>query len=246
FRYAGVLQRIALCYFFAANVVLSTGIRGQAATLVGILFGYWALMALLPVPGIGAGVLTPEGNLAGYIDRLLLPGEMCCYEHGDNEGLLSTLPAIGTVLIGVLAGHWLRTEADGTRKSARLALAGVASLLLALAWNPFFPINKLIWTSSYVLFAGGWSLLLLALFHYLIDVRGFQAWAFFFIVIGMNAITIYVANRLFDFEAISNIFIHGITPHMGGIRPLIETICEVAAKWLFLYFLYRQRIFLKA
>ncbi len=246
FRYAGVLQRIALCYFFAATIVLSTGVKGQGTAAGVILLGYWAIMTLVPVPGIGAGVLTPEGNLAGYIDRAILPGSFCCYEHGDNEGILSTLPAIATTLLGVLSGHWLRSAHSGGKKTSGLMGAGLVSLIVALIWNTVFPINKLMWTSSYVLFAGGWSLLLLALFYWIIDVQGYRKWAFFFIVIGMNAITIYVANRLFDFETISNIFIHGFVDLMGDFKPVFSSFCELMTKWLFLYFLYRQKIFLKA
>jgi len=246
FRYAGVLQRIALCYFFAATIVLSIGVKGQAVTAGVILLGYWAIMTLIPVPGIGAGVLTPEGNLAGYIDRAILPGSFCCYEYGDNEGILSTLPAIATTLLGVLSGHWLRSSHSGSRKTGGLVGAGLISLIVALLWNTVFPINKLIWTSSYVLFAGGWSLLLLALFYWVIDVQGYRKWAFFFVVIGMNAITIYVANRLFDFETISNIFIHGFVDSMGDFKPVFSSFCELMTKWLFLYFLFRQKIFLKA
>ncbi|MCA9433256.1 MAG: DUF5009 domain-containing protein, partial [Candidatus Omnitrophica bacterium] len=177
-RWAGVLQRIALGYFFGSCIVLLFDIRGQAIAFVTILLGYWAMMALIPVPGIGAGVLTPEGNLAGFIDRQLLPGRFCCYTYGDNEGLLSTLPAIGSVLLGALAGHWLRSGREDLKKGIGLLGAGVVSLGIALVWNRFFPINKLMWTSSYVLFAGGWSLLLLAIFYLVIDVWGWSAWAF--------------------------------------------------------------------
>lgn len=246
FRYAGVLQRIALCYFFAGTIVLYAGIRWQALIAAAILLAYWGLMTLVPVPGIGAGVLTPEGNLAGYIDRLLLPGSFCCYDFGDNEGILSTLPAISTTLLGVLSSHWLRTVRSQNSKVLGLAAAGVVSLVAALAWNPFFPINKLMWTSSYVLFAGGWSLLLLALFYWVIDVQGYRRWAFFFVVIGMNAITLYVGQRLFDFETISDIFIHGFVDYLGSFKPVFESFCELMVKWLFLYFLFRQKIFLKA
>jgi predicted acyltransferase len=246
FRYAGVLQRIALCYFIAGTITLSLGIRGQALFAAINLLAYWAMMALVPVPEIGAGILTPKGNLAGYIDRLLLPGEFCCYTFGDNEGILSTLPAISTTLLGVLSGHWLRTNYTGSMKTLGLAGAGVICLLLALLWNPVFPINKLMWSSSYVLFAGGWSLLLLALFYWVIDVQGYQRWAILFVVIGMNAITIYVANRLFDFSSISSIFIHGFSDSLGSFKEVFENFCELAVKWLFLYFLYCKKIFLKA
>ncbi len=245
-RWAGVLQRISLGYLFAALILMNTRVRGQAVWAAAILLAYWAIMKLVPVPGYGAGVLTPEGNLCAWIDSHFLPGRFCCYTYGDNEGILSTLPAISTTLLGVLAGHWLRGGAAPTTKAARLALAGVASLVLALIWNLVFPINKLIWSSSYVLFAGGWSLLLLSLFYWVIDVKGWKKWAFPFVVIGLNPITIYVAGALFDFGTIVNIFVHGFIDSLGSLKPLVWVVCEFAVKWLFLYFLYTRKIFLKA
>lgn len=246
FRWAGVLQRIAVCYLFAALIFMKFKIRGQAIFAGAILVGYWLIMMLVPVPGYGAGVLTPQGNLAGYIDRLFLPGSFCCYRFGDNEGFLSTIPAIATTLLGGLAGHLLRTAWDGQRKLLILSGSGVASLILALIWGLVFPINKLLWTSSYVLFAAGWSLLLLAFFYWIVDLQGYRKWAFPFVVIGLNPITIYVLQSVFDFGTIANIFIHGFINDLGAIQPLFWVACILAVKWLFLYFLYRQKIFLKA
>jgi len=245
-RYPGVLQRIAICYFFAATIVLWTGIRGQALWAGGLLLGYWAIMTLIPVPGVGAGVLTPEGNLSGYLDRLLLPGRFCCYDFGDNEGILSTIPAVSTTLLGVLSGHWLRGSRSGNIKAFGLALGGVFSLLIGLAWNFVFPINKLIWTSSYVLFAGGWSLLILSFFYFVIDVRGYRAWAFPFVVIGLNAITIYVGQKIIPFGDVADFFIHGFSGAFGSFEPIFVAACITLTKWLFLYHLYRHKIFLKA
>jgi predicted acyltransferase len=246
FRYLGVLQRIGLGYFFAAAIVLVCGLRGQVIALAAILLGYWGILSWVPAPGIGAGVLTPEGNLSGYIDRLLLPGHFCCYEHGDSEGILTTLPAIASVLLGVMSSHWLRTPITGERKAAGLAGAGVVSLMAALAWNAFFPINKILWTSSYVLFAGGWSLLLLALFYFVIDVRGCQKWAFYFVVIGMNAITIYLCSRILPFDDVIKVFLHGFGDALGNFKEVLVNLGELVLKWLFLFYLYRNKIFLKA
>jgi predicted acyltransferase len=245
-RIPGVLQRIAICYFIAALVVMNTKIRGQAIVAGSILIVYWLIMKLVPVPGIGAGVLTPEGNLAGYLDRLIIPLRFCCYTFGDNEGLLSTLPAISTCLLGVLAGHWLRSgKYSPNRKVLGLAAAGVASLFVAWVWSFNFPIIKNIWSSSFVLWAGGWSLLLLALFYWIIDVRGYERWSFFFKVIGMNAITIYLVDRFFDFGIITKVFLHGLLPVFGHLQPLVWDCGVVFTMWLFLYFLYRQKIFLR-
>jgi predicted acyltransferase len=250
-RIPGVLQRIALCYLFAGLVVMMTGIRGQVIVTASILIVYWLIIKLVPVPHIGAGIITPEANLAGYLDRtvfaaLHLPSRFCCYTFGDNEGILSTLPAVSTCLMGVLAGHWLRSgKYSPNRKVLGLAVAGVASLFVAWVWSFNFPIIKNIWTSTFVLCAGGWSLLLLALFYWIIDVKGYQRWSFFFKVVGMNAITIYLVDRFFRFSIITNVFMHGLYPIFGAYRPLVESICVVFTMWLFLYFLYRQKIFLR-
>jgi predicted acyltransferase len=245
-RIPGVLQRIAICYFISALVVMNTKIRGQAIVAGSILIVYWLIMKLVPVPGIGAGVITPEGNLAGYLDRLIIPFRFCCYTFGDNEGLLSTLPAISTCLLGVLAGHWLRSgKYTPNQKVLGLAAAGVASLFVAWVWNFNFPIIKNIWSSSFVLCAGGWSLLLLALFYWIIDVHGYQRWSFFFKVIGMNSITMYLANRIIDFESITKFFIKGILPIFGMLQPLVWSCSVIFTVWLFIYFLYRQKIFLR-
>jgi predicted acyltransferase len=244
-RIPGVLQRIAMCYFIAALVMMNASVRGQAVVASSLLVVYWLVMSLVPVPGIGAGVFTPSGNLSAFIDEHLLPHPFCCYVFGDNEGILSTIPAVSTCLMGALAGHWLRSSRAPARKALGLALAGVASLLLGLLWGHWFPIIKNLWTSSYVLFAGGWSLLLLALFYWIIDVRGWRRWAFFFTVIGLNPITIYVLRSQFDFGVVANIFVRGFINYFGPYKPVFFDLSVLAVGWLFLWFLYRQKIFLK-
>ena len=244
-RLAGVLQRIAVCYFLAALVVMNTGVRGQALTVAAVLLLYWAVIMLTPVPGFGAGVLTPEGNLGAWVDQHVLPRPYCCNTYGDAEGILSTFPAVCSTLLGVLAGHWLRSDRSGNRKALGLALSGVGSLLVGLIWGHWFPVIKYLWTSSYVLVAGGWSLLLTALFYYIIDVRGYRRWSCFFAVIGTNAITIYLARRLFDFDALANVFVHSLIGYLGAWMPVGMAVSSLAAGWLFLWFLYHQKIFLK-
>jgi predicted acyltransferase len=244
-RLAGVLQRIAVCYFVAGVIVMNASVRGQAIVTGAILVVYWAIMMLIPVPGFGGGVLTPEGNLAAYIDQKLVPQPFCCYQFGDNEGILSTLPAVATAMLGVLAGHGLRANVTPRRKTAGLALAGMACLLLGNLWGVWFPVIKNLWTGSYVLVAGGWSLLLLALFYWLIDVRGWRRWAFFFTVIGANPITIYVLRSQFDFEHITRIFVRGFIEFFGPFRPVAMDFCVMMTGWLFLYYLYRNKIFLR-
>ena len=243
-RWPGVLQRIGLCYFFAAIIVVHTKWRTQAIIIAVVLILYWLAMMLIPVPNFGAGNLTMEGCLSSYIDQQLIPGELY-YGYGDNEGLISTFPAICTVLLGTLAGHWLRSRQSGNRKAAGLAIAGVVSLLVGLLWSLTFPVIKIIWTSSYVLFSGGWCLLLLALFYWIIDVKGYKKWAFFFIVIGMNPITIYFLQRFVDFNKIADFFVMGVAEHTGVFKTLILAFTAVMARWLFLHFLYRHKIFFK-
>jgi predicted acyltransferase len=244
-RWPGVLQRIGLCYLFAALIVMHTGWRIQAIIAGMLLLGYWALVEFIPVPGVGPGVLTPEGCLPAYIDRLLIPGRFCCFTYGDNEGLLSTIPSISTTIIGAFAGHWLGSSRSGNFKSVAMAIAGLVCLIIGYCWGLYFPIVKVIWTSSYVLYAAGWSLLLLALFYWIIDVRGYRKWAFFFIVIGVNPITIYFLQGFVNFDGIAGFFVNGIAQHAGQFKLLVLPFAALAAKWLLLLFLYRHRIFFK-
>jgi predicted acyltransferase len=243
-RWPGVLQRIGLCYFFAAILVVHTQWRTQAIFIAAVLLSYWLAAALIPVPGFGAGVMTAEGCLSSYIDQRLIPGKLY-YGYGDNEGLISTLPAICTVLLGSLAGHWLRSNRPGSRKAAGLALAGLACVVVGYLWGFIFPIIKIIWTSSYTLFSGGLCLILLALFYWIIDVKGYRKWTIFFVVIGVNPITIYFLQRFVDFGGIAEFFLLGLVAHAGLVAPLILPVGVLTVKWLLLWFLYRHKIFFK-
>ena len=245
-RYTGVLQRIAICYLFTALILLYTNIRTQVIITGLLLLIYWGAMALIPVPGYGVGVLTPEGNLAGYIDRLLVPGKLCCYKFGDHEGILATIPAVASTMIGLLTGHWLHTSNTVNKKLKYMIGAGLLLIITGLIWNFVFPFNKILWTSSYVVYAGGWSLLLFCLFYWIIDVKGYKKWAFPFIVIGLNPLTIFVVQRIFDFGIISDIFIHGFVDYFGSYSDIFRSFCVLLTQWLFLYFLYKKKIFLKA
>jgi predicted acyltransferase len=255
-RVAGVLQRIALCYAFAALISLWFSPRGIVAVLATILLGYWALMANVAAPGFTAGDFSIEGNLSGWVDRQYLPGKImkAYYGYGDNEGLITTIPAVATALLGVLAGTWLRSSRGPWQKAAGLVAAGALSLVVGVAWGTRFPINKILWTSPFVLVAGGLSLLLLAFFYTVIDVLRFRRWAFFFVVIGANAITIFVAPRFIDFENLTKyfarFFLSGagrlLEPYLSADANLVLLAAGVlAAKWLFLYYLYRNRLFLR-
>jgi predicted acyltransferase len=220
-RIMGVLQRIALCYLAAGLLYLATcrrstdadgrvRMRVNIAAITGValilLVGYWALMTFVPVPGYGAGHLGKDENLGAYIDRGLMGGHLWSESKTwDPEGLLSTLPAIATALIGILAGEWLRSERRGARKILGLVIAGALLMLAGQLLHPYFPINKNLWTSTFVLFTGGFAMLLLALCYWLVDLRGWRNWAAPFLVFGMNAILAYalaaiVSETSIDFE----------------------------------------------
>jgi predicted acyltransferase len=195
-RVPGVLQRIALAYACAAAVLLlvrsSVGRVGVAALLV---LGYEALLSFVPVPGFGQGLRTPEGNLVGYVDRLVLPGHLLTSTF-DPEGLLSTLPTIATALIGVLCGTWLRESRDAGRVIAGLLIAGLLCVIAGVALDPINPINKSLWSGSFVLVTAGLGMWCLALLHGVVDVRGWRRWALPFEMLGSNAIVLYVGSTL--------------------------------------------------
>ncbi len=194
-RIPGVLQRIAVVYLFASLITLNTNLKGQAWTAGGLLLFYWALMKLIPVPGYGAGNLTAEGNLAAYVDRLLLHGHTY-KETWDPEGILSTIPAIATTLSGVLTGHLIRSGKAKMEIAGWMFVIGWGAILLGLIWGIWFPINKSLWTSSYVIFTSGAALQFLGVCFWLIDINGWKAWARPAIIYGMNAIAVFVLSGL--------------------------------------------------
>jgi len=249
-RYASVLARIGIAWFFAAVIVLNTTIRGQIYWFAGILLTYWAMMKLIPVPGFGPGVLTPEGNLAAYIDQKFLPGRLCCYIYGDNEGILSTFPAIATALMGAITGYFLKmqdTRLNGLKKALIILAAGILSLIVAKIWSYSFPVIKNLWSSSFVLTAGGWSLILLSVFYLVIDVWGYKKWTFPFVVIGLNSITIYMLNSgIIDFGEMGKYFFGGVASMFSEAgQAVILSIGAILCMWTVLYILYRNKIFLK-
>ncbi|MCZ2339158.1 MAG: DUF5009 domain-containing protein [Chitinophagales bacterium] len=248
-RFASVLGRIALSCFFAALIYLNSGFRWQIFWFLIILFGYWALMEWVPVPGFGAGVLTPEGNLASYLDREYLPGKVL-REVYDPEGLLSTIPAIGTALLGVFTGRFLRYSSPGLnhlKKSFIMIGSGFFFLGIGLLWNNVFPINKNMWTSSFVIYTGGWSLLLLGLFYLIIDTWGLKKWSVFLVWIGTNSILIYLLSHgVFDFQYTSDFLFSGLinfSPERWHFFWLNSGI--LLMQLMFLRYLYKKKLFWK-
>ncbi|WP_435019118.1 acyltransferase family protein [Tundrisphaera sp. TA3] len=195
-RIPGVLARIAVVYLVTALIFLRTRPKGQMILAGAILLGYWALLTLVPVPGYGAGDLRRGHDITSYVDRALMPGHLYKKDY-DPEGLLSTLPAVATCLSGVLAGHWLRSGRDRYEIAAGLFVAGLAAILAGTWWGAVYPINKALWTSSYVLLSGGLALQGLAACYWLIDVQGHRKWAGPFLVFGANPLSAFVLAGLF-------------------------------------------------
>jgi len=258
-RVMGVLQRIALCYLVAALLALKTRVRARVAVVAGLLVGYWALMTLVPVPGFGRGQLDPEANLGAYIDRALMYGHLW-RPRWDPEGWLSTLPAIATAILGGLAGHWLRSPAAASRKVLGLIVFGAVGMALGEIWNLWFPINKNLWTSSFVLFTAGFASVLLAACYWIVEILGWKHWGLPFQVFGKNAIFAYVLSIALAKVGINVKFTAGgnltslqgyvyqhlfaplATPRMSS---LLFAVTFVVVCWLPTALLYRRKIFLK-
>ncbi|MDE3058893.1 MAG: DUF5009 domain-containing protein [Bacteroidota bacterium] len=198
-RIPGVLQRIAVCYLIASLIVMNSGWKGQVYWIVGLLTSYWLMVKLIPVPGYGAGVMQPTGSLCWYVDSHVLAGHTWSgapVPGFDPEGIVSTIPAIATTLFGVLTGHWLQSERTKEEKTAWMFVAGNIFLLFGAILDMWLPINKNMWTSSYSIFMAGWALVCLAMFYWLIDVKGYKKWATPLVIYGMNAITVFFLSGI--------------------------------------------------
>lgn len=196
-RVLGVLQRIAMCYFFTSLLYLTTRLRTQAIIMVLLLITYWLAMTLIPVPGYGAHQLSVDGNLSAYVDRLFISSSHLYGHTYDPEGLLSTLPAIATALLGNLLGAWLLSAHTPSKKLIVMVLAGTIITLTGWCWGFVFPINKTLWTSTYVLWTGGIAILLFALCYWLIDIKQWKGWSRPFEIFGLSALTAYFLHVLF-------------------------------------------------
>lgn len=265
-RFEGVTQRIGICYFLAAILELWSGRRGQWLALLGCLFGYWALLRFVPVPGAGVPgrdipFMDPVQSLPAWLDRKLFMGHLYDGTH-DPEGMLHTIPAIGTTLIGVLTGHWLKSKRNASRLIGGMVLFGILGMLGGELWNRWFPINKNLWTSSFVLFSGGFCLLFFALLYWMTEVKKWDGkWSIPVLVFGTNAIAGFVADSLiygpgysFTLTAANGAKVswhEAAQAHLEAVglsvanASLVYSLGAVLICWIMLWVLWRRKIFMK-
>lgn len=245
-RVASVLGQIGIAYLIAAIVMINTNNLKQRIYFVFTLFLIYSVIQLwVPIPKFGAGNLTPEGSINGFIDQLFLPGRLYRTTF-DPEGILCIISASGITMLGALTGYILRSNKFApSKKSLIIFISGVVFILLAQILKQWYPIIKSAWTTTFNFMAGGISLVLLSVFYQVIDVWKFRRWTFIFRVIGFNSITIYMAVRIINFKSISVFFFSGISELWGDFANVIIVVGMLILEWLFLYFLYKKKIFLK-
>jgi predicted acyltransferase len=246
-RFGSVLGRIGLAYMFANIIYLYTNQKWRYIWFVSLLLGYWLLALLNSTPGYPMGDLTMEGNFISYLDTLIMPGKLYLGIH-DPEGLVSTIPAIATALLGIYVGNLIKnTPAEKNKATAiHLMLIGILFIIVAQLWNLVFPINKNLWTSSFTLQCGGLSMILMAVFYYIIDILGYKKWAFFFKVIGMNSILIYMSVVFIDWSYTTSSLFKWLGQIVGEpYNVVVLGFCCIAVQWAFLYVLYKKKIFLR-
>ncbi|GGI26600.1 acyltransferase family protein [Pedobacter mendelii] len=263
-RLLGVLQRIGIVFIISSIIFLKNSQKTIFKTLIVILAVYWALMTFVPVPGVGYPNMEKETNLAAWVDRGILTEAhtWASSKTWDPEGVLSTLPAVGTCLFGILVGIWMRRkDIDNPTKVAWLFSTGIAAIILGLLWDLQFPINKALWTSSYVLYAGGLASVALALCYWIIDVQGYKKFTTPFVVYGVNAITVFflagLMPRVLNLIEVTKpdgtkagILVRFYeTCYMPFFTPinasLIWAITYVLGFYILLYFMYKKNIIIK-
>ena len=239
--YSNTLQSIAAGTFFSTVFLLHCGWKWRIGLTAGSVILFGLLIRFAPVPGFGPGVLTPEGNFAHYVDVLVLR----TLDAPAYTWVLSTLGFVATAMLGTFAGDILRSGLPKTRIAVMLFTAGAALTLAGWAGSFCIPIIKHIWNETFVLYSGGLSFLCLAVFYYLIDVLGWRRWSLFFVVIGTNAIFIYMATHLFNFGWFGDRFVQGLKHHTETFYPLISASAKFAVGYELLLWLYRRKIFFK-
>ncbi|WP_394129772.1 transmembrane glucosamine N-acetyltransferase NagX [Shewanella maritima] len=247
-RYSSVLARIAFAWFIAAMLVWHTSLRTQVITVVGLLVGYSVLLMLVPVPNGEAGQLTLEGSINTYIDSLLRPGISYQNLPLDPEGVLSHIPAAVNAIVGSFVGRFIVSQQPKGEwfKAAMLALSGVIAIALGYGLSGVIPINKSLWTSTFVLVTLGWSMLILAVFYSMIDILKWRKWAFGFVVIGTNAIIIYLATSLINWQYLAQSLFGGVINAVPEVVQPLLTVCTLlVVQWLALYWLYKRKIFIR-
>jgi predicted acyltransferase len=240
YGYYSVLYRIGFSYFFAAIIMMNTNIRGQIYWAFGLLIGHWLALRFIPVPGYGIGNFSQDGNVGAVISTAVANYISPNFKYVFSVNLI---PSISNALFGVLAGHWLISENSGNRKVKGLLIAGLLFIIIGLIVHLDFPINKKLSTPSFTLLTCGISAFLLSVFFWIIDIKGYKKWTFFFVVVGANSIAIYVCNSLLNFNSVANVFMGGFD--FGKAQALMIAITVAVVKWLFLYYLYRQKIYFK-
>lgn len=245
-RFSSVLGRIGIAYMLSNIIYLYAKQRWLIILFSGLLIGYYLILKFMSAPGFASGDLTIEGNFASYVDRMVLPGKLSLGIH-DTVGLFNNIPAIGNALAGIMIGVFLkRTNISGKEKTLYLLAIGFISLLIAQVWNLDFPINKNLWSSSFVMQTVGLSILFLAGFYYIIDVLGYKKWAFPLQVIGVNSILIYLSEKFIEWEYTAKKIFDWLYQMAGDPMSIIfAAIAILWIKWLFLRFLYEKKIFLR-
>lgn len=239
--FSNTLQAIAVGYAFAALAMLNLRVVGQAVTIAVLLVVYWAIISFVPVPGHGAVIIEPDVNIARWLEELILGR----FHRGSYVWILPSLGFTATVLLGVMGGHVLRASGSQGRKVALLVAFGIGCLIAGHLWGLHLPINKHMWNSPMVLWSAGLSFLLLALFYLVIDVLGWRAWAFPFIVIGANAITAYMLWRVANFRSVADYLVGSAVPRLGAWGDFLHAFIAFAALWVLLWYMRRNRTFIR-
>ncbi len=240
--FSNTLQAIAAGYLLASAIILYLPVVYQIGATIGLMLIYWGVFAWVPVPGVGAGLYTPEGNIAIWIDRLLLG----TFQDGTTyTWILSSLNFGATTMLGVFTGYLLQSQKKPLQKFYHLGGAGVVLILLAYIWMPWHPLIKHLWTGSFVLFSGGICLLMLAACYFVIDVLQFRKWTMFFVVVGSNAIAAYVSASIFDYRLIAKVFVGGLERYVGPWYPFLLALGGFLVLYAVLWHFYKHKIYIK-